>query len=300
MIQPPFLKTGDTISIVAPASSVTEDEIRHAIRYIASWGVKILYGKNLFRHMNSFAGTDIQRITDFQEMLDNPDVKAIICARGGYGTIRILDKLNFDLFRKHPKWIAGCSDICAIHACLQQQTRTESLHAVMPRNIASGRNDLISLKTLKDALFGNLTKYDVVPHPCNRNGTSEGILFGGNLSVLYSLRGTPYDVDTKDKILFLEDVHEYLYHIDRMITNLKISRKLEGLKGLVVGGMTGMKTSSSGFIKPAYSIIKEAVESYHYPVMFGLPSGHVKPNKALILGRNITMKVSDTACSLNF
>ncbi|MBN2480865.1 MAG: LD-carboxypeptidase [Bacteroidales bacterium] len=300
MVQPPFLKTGDTISIVAPASCITKDEILTAAGMFASWGLNIVYGKNMFRCRNSFAGTDSQRISDFQEMLDNPDVKAIICARGGYGSIRILDRLKFDVFRKHPKWIAGCSDICAVHAAIQQLTGTESIHAVMPRRITSGRNDLISMQTLKDALFGNMRKYDALPHAYNRHGKSEGILTGGNLSVLFSLRGTAYDLDTDDKILFLEDVHEYLYHVDRMITNLKISHKLERLKGLVIGGMNGMKTSSSGFTKPAYDIIKEAVAQYHYPVMFGIPSGHVKPNKALVFGRYVNMNVGGTGCNLVF
>ncbi|MBN1158295.1 MAG: LD-carboxypeptidase [Bacteroidales bacterium] len=300
MVQPPSLKTGDAVSIVAPASCITKNEIRHAAGMIASWGLNLIHGKNLFKCRNSFAGTDRQRISDFQEMLDNPEVKAIICARGGYGALRLLQSLKLDIFLEHPKWIVGFSDICAIHALIQQESGTESIHAAMPRRITSGRNDMISMQTLKDALFGNLRQYDVRPHACNRSGRSSGILAGGNLSVLYSLRGTAYDPDTDNKILFLEDVHEYLYHVDRMITNLKIGHKLDRLKGLVVGGMTGMKASSSGFNTPAYDIIKEAVAQYDYPVMFGFSAGHVKPNKALILGRHVTMEVSDSRCNLIF
>lgn len=300
MVQPPYLQSGDTIGIIAPASFVVQDEIKLATELIASWDLNIIYGKNLFKRKNSFAGTDIQRIEDFQEMLDNPDIKAIICARGGYGTIRILDSLKFSLFKQQPKWIVGCSDICAIHAAIQQIAGTESLHAIMPRHITARRSDQTSMQTLKDALFGNMKKYNIPPHAYNRHGSSTGMLVGGNLSVLYSLRGTKYDIETENKILFLEDVNEYLYHIDRMITNLKISYKFDKLKGLIVGGMSGMKTSSSGFDKPAYTIIREAVNQYHYPVMFGVPSGHVKPNKALILGRHVSMQINHADCSLNF
>lgn len=300
MLQPPYLKTGDTIGIVAPASFIKENEIKHAMDLISSWGINIKLGKNLFKNTNSFAGTDSQRTKDFQEMLDKDEINAIICARGGYGSVRIIDKLNFDHFINHPKWIAGSSDITILHALLQNRLGIESLHSTMPRDFSSGRGNLTSVQTLKDALFGNLKTYKARSHPYNRPGEADGILVGGNLSVLYSLRGTKYDIDTRDKILFLEDVDEYLYHIDRMIINFTSSGKLQNLKGLIIGGMNNMKPSRSGFDKPAYDIIKEATVLFDYPIMFGAPSGHTKPNNTLIFGRYVNMRIDDKQCRLIF
>jgi muramoyltetrapeptide carboxypeptidase len=264
------------------------------------WGLKVLPGKNLYRRKNSFAGNDHQRASDFQQMLDDPAVKAIICARGGYGTFRIIDKLNFRSFLKHPKWIAGCSDVTVLHAHLQKILQTESLHAIMPRHVSTPKKDEASLDSLKKALFGDLHQYQVKDHNHNREGRANGILTGGNLSVLYSLRGTKLDPDTRGKILFLEDVNEYLYHIDRMIMNLKMSGKLDDLKGLVIGGMSGMKVSVSGFRKTAFEVIREAVEEYSYPVMFGFPAGHIRPNLALIMGREVVLRVERGENSLTF
>jgi muramoyltetrapeptide carboxypeptidase len=174
-----------------------------------------------------------------------------------------------------------------------QQQGIESLHAAMPRNMKTGRNDAASLRSLVGALTGNPVAYRVPPNTCNRKGKASGILVGGNLSVLFSLRGTDWDIDTRDRILFLEDLNEYLYHIDRMMTNLLLGGKLQQLKGLVVGGMTHMKSSASGFRRSACSIIREAVMPFGFPVMFGAPSGHIRPNKALIFGRQMEMDVGD-------
>lgn len=300
MFQPPYLKTGDTIGLVAPASYVTKDEIRAGTELISSWGFRILKGNHLHKRYHSFAGTDEQRAADLQDMLDNQDVKAILCARGGYGTLRIADRLRFSGFRNDPKWIIGCSDITVLHAVMQQHLGFESLHAAMPRNMTGRKNDLLSLQSLKEALTGKSVEYRVPPHACNRKGSAEGVLVGGNLSVLYSLRGTAWDIETKNRILFIEDLNEYLYHIDRMMTNLLIGGKLQQLKGLVVGGMTKMKTSGSGFRKSACNIILDAVRGFDFPVMFGAPSGHIKPNKALILGRKMQLEVEDAQAILRF
>jgi muramoyltetrapeptide carboxypeptidase len=300
MITPPWLKSGDIIGLVAPASYVKADELARFLTFLDTWGLKFIQGKNLFRRKNSFAGNDDQRASDFQQMLDDPSVKAILCARGGYGTIRIVNKLRFDKFMRNPKWIVGCSDITVLHTLLQKNLGMESMHAIMPRHISDGKKDLSSLESLKNALFGNLKEYHLKSDRHNRSGEASGILVGGNLSVLYSMRGTELDIDTAGKILFLEDVGEYLYHIDRMIINLKISGKLKNLKGLIIGGMSGMKVSVSGFRKTAYEVIHEAVEEYTYPVMFGFPAGHMRPNLSLILGREVILGVNPDQCNLKF
>lgn len=299
MIQPPYLKNGDTIGLVAPASHVTEEELSMGIELISSLGFKILKGKYLFARQNSFAGNDDQRAEDFRAMIDNPEVKAILCARGGYGSLRMADKLDLSDFMRHPKWIAGCSDITVLHA-LMQHMGIESLHAAMPRNMTRGKADAVSLMSLKESLTGSPVSHTVPPHANNRRGHASGILVGGNLSVIYSLRGTAWDIDTRDRILFIEDLNEYLYHIDRMMTNLLLGGKLQPLKGLIVGGMTGMKASASGFRRSACNIIRDAAESFDFPVMFSVPSGHIKPNKALILGRKLEMEVGDTGGILRF
>jgi len=300
MIRPPNLRKGDTIGIVAPAGCLTEPEIAPAVDIVRSWGLNMVFGEHLFKRRNSFAGTDNQRAADFQHMLDNRDIRAILCARGGYGTVRIIDRLRFGNFLKHPKWIAGYSDITVIHSFMQQCLGTESLHGAMPRVIPPQLPDVASLDSLRAALFGKISEYTLQPNRHNLPGIATGILLGGNLSVLYSLSGTCYDPDTRGKILFLEDLNEYLYHIDRMIMNLKIRGKLKGLKALIIGGMLGMKSSPSGFHKSAHDIIREAVADYGYPVMFGFPAGHGRPNLSLPMGREVTLKVADGGCKLHF
>jgi muramoyltetrapeptide carboxypeptidase len=299
MIRPPFLQPGDAVGITAPASRVTPGELDTALDLIVAWGVRPVTARHLYSHNNSFAGNDAQRSADFQQMLDDPSIKAVICARGGYGTARILERLSIDSFLRHPKWIAGSSDITAIHAFLQQHG-IESLHSVMPRSIKAGRPDLVSLDSLRRALFGQTTEIRAPAHSYNRTGTAQGILTGGNLSVLCSLAGTKYDIDTHGHILFIEDLHEYLYHVDRMLMNLRLAGKLDNLHGLIVGSMQGMKISVSGYRKPAYDIIREAAEPYGYPVAFGFPAGHGSPNLTLILGREVTLEVNEQSCKLIF
>jgi muramoyltetrapeptide carboxypeptidase len=233
-------------------------------------------------------------------MLDDPGIRAILCARGGYGSIRIIDRLRFGNFLKNPKWIAGYSDITVIHAFMQQCLGTESLHGAMLRTLSPAVPDVASFDSLRSVLFGELKEYTLQPHRLNIPGTAKGILVGGNLSVLYSINGTCMDLDTRGKILFLEDLGEYLYHIDRMIMNLKLRGKLEGLQGLIAGGMHNMKPSPSGFRKPANDIIREAVAGYGYPVMFGFPAGHGHPNLSLILGREVKLEVGDKGCRMTF
>jgi len=300
MITPPLLRRGDTVGIPAPASCLFEPEIQPAVELIRSWGLHVVTGQYLYKRRNSFAGTDAQRAADFQAMLYDPGINAIICARGGYGTIRILHRLNFEKFIRHPKWIAGCSDITVLHAFLQQQLGIESLHSAMPRFVPPEKPDLASMDSLRAALFGEVRQYVIRPHKDNLYGTARGVLVGGNLSVLYSLAGTGIEPDTAGRILFLEDVNEYLYHIDRMIMNLASRGRLKGLKGLLTGAMNGRKVSGSGFRKPAYAIIREAVTGYGFPVMFGFPSGHQRPNLSLVLGREVQITVDRNQSCIRF
>lgn len=299
MKRPPYLKPGDTAAIVAPSGSLRETEISHGLEVISSWGLKIKTGKNLYKRINSFAGTDNQRAADIQQMLDDDNVKAIICARGGYGMTRLLKKLDFTKFVRNPKWIAGCSDITALHSVLGN-LGIESLHSAMPRGMTESAEDEASLDSLRKALFGLPQEYVIDVHPLNREGTATGILAGGNLSVLYSLRGTSYDTDTEGKLLFLEDVGEYLYHIDRMMTNLYLGNKLDKIKGLIVGGMNRMKVSGSGYRKKAYDIISDAVSEFGYPVVYGMPAGHIRPNNTLIMGRQTEMTVTSSQAVVTF
>jgi muramoyltetrapeptide carboxypeptidase len=300
MITPPHLRTGDTVGIVAPAGCLTAEEIMPAVDMFRSWGLHVVFGSHLFSRRNSFAGTDNQRASDFQIMLDDPAIRAILCARGGYGTIRIIERLDFGKFAGNPKWIVGYSDITVIHACLQQRVGVESLHGAMPRVVPPQKPDLASFDSLRAVLFGELKQYTLRPHRHNLTGNATGTLVGGNLSVLCSMAGTGLDGDTSGKILFIEDLNEYLYHIDRMIMNLKLRGRLANLKALVVGGMQGMRLSPSGFRKPAYEIIREAVAGYGYPVMFGFPAGHGHPNLSLILGREVALEVRSDYCKLVF
>lgn len=297
MIRPPYLSIGDTIGIAAPAGCLKESEIEKAVALFKSWGLTVKSGRHLFASVNSFAGNDRQRAADFQQMLDDKDIKAIICARGGYGSVRIVDKLDFTGFLQSPKWIAGYSDITILHAVIQH-LGVESIHGPMPRIARNGLPDLVSFDSLQALLFGKIRQYSLPPHKLNITGKAKGMLVGGNLSVLCSFAGAPYDIDTTGKVMFIEDLNEQLYHIDRMMMNLKITGKLDHLAALVVGYMTRMKKSD--FHKPAYKIIHELASEHKYPVMFGFPAGHDRPNLALPMGREVTLSVGEKECVLGF
>ncbi len=290
MRTPTYLKKGDKIGIIACARKITHDEIQPAIEIFNAWGLDVVLGKNLFNADNQFSGTDDERANDLQTMLDDDSIKAIISARGGYGTVRIIDKIDFTHFKKHPKWIIGYSDITVLHSQLNN-FRIETLHATMPINFMKNAE---ATATLHKALFGEIVKYDVETHPLNRKGIANAEICGGNLSLIYALTGSVSDIDTKGKILFIEDLDEYLYHIDRMMMNLKRSGKLNHLAGLVVGGLCDMKDNAIPFGKTAEEIILDAVKEYSYPICFNFPAGHIDKNSALYLGRKVKLKVADT------
>lgn len=287
MIQAPYLKKGDKIAIVASARKISMEEINPAIAILKSWGLEIVPGKNLFKSDNQFSGTDKERAEDLQTMLDDPSVKAIISARGGYGTIRIIDAIDFTKFKQHPKWIVGYSDITVLHSHIHN-LGIETLHATMPINFTKNAS---ATESLRKALFGEHLMYETEKHLLNREGNAEGELIGGNLSLIYALTGSISDIHTQGKILFLEDLDEHLYHIDRMMMNLKRSGKLDHLAGLVVGGMTDMKDNAIPFGKTAEEIIIDTVKEYSYPVCLNFPAGHIDKNMAIYFGKKVKLIV---------
>jgi muramoyltetrapeptide carboxypeptidase len=293
MITPPYLKKGDRIALVAPARKISPSEVATAINIFQSWGLEVVTGEHLFSTYNQFAGSDDQRQADFQQMLDDTSIRAIICSRGGYGTVRIIDRLDFTRFLQNPKWIVGYSDITVLHSHIHRHYGMESLHAIMPGNFKDKCDGSPSLNTLKKALFGKELSYHFPAEQYFRKGSCKGQLVGGNLSILYSLTNTDSDISTNGKILFLEDIDEYLYHIDRMMMNLRRSGKLEGLAGLIIGGMNKMHDNAVPFDKTANEIIAEAVEDYPYPVCYNFPAGHLDDNRALILGREVTLEIGE-------
>lgn len=282
MIFPLPLKAGDTIAIVATARKVSRDEMAPAIDILQQWGLHVTEGKNLYADKNQFAGDDTLRAEDFQWALDNPNIKAVLFARGGYGSVRIIDSINFSEFKKNPKWLIGFSDITTIHSHVHKQLNIVTLHAPMAINFPKTPD--VILKQIKEFLFGNSIVLNAATHPLNRTGNATGQLVGGNLSILYSLAASASDINTEGKILFLEDLDEYLYHIDRMMMQLKRSGKLHGLAGLVVGAMSDMKDNTIPFGKTAEEIIAEHVSEYNFPVCFNFPAGHITENNLLAMG----------------
>ena len=291
MITPPPLQKNDTIGIVAPARSIKREELQTAIDLFESWGVNVKLGNNLFKISDQFAGTDKERAADLQQMLDDKEIKAIICARGGYGTIKTTERIDFEQFKKNPKWIVGYSDITVLHSYVTQKLGIKTLHAIMPLNIKEETKHSSSTSLLNKVLFGKQIEFQWESKTITQSFNSiQGELTGGNLSVLYSLRGTPYDIDTDNKILFLEDLDEYLYHVDRMMMNLKTGGKLDNLKALIVGGMTGMNDNAIPYGKDAIEIILSITKDYKYPVIFDCPVGHMEPNLPLIMGGEVNLE----------
>jgi muramoyltetrapeptide carboxypeptidase len=287
---PPYLNPGDKIAIVSPARSITFEEVYPTIKLMQKWGLEVVLGTHVFNRDNQFGGTDEQRTHDLQQMLDDESIRAVLCSRGGYGTLRIIDKLDFTKFQKNPKWIIGYSDITVLHAHIHRHFGIETLHALMPVNINQETPE-DSLETMKNVIFGSKIGYTFNATRYSRPGDADGVLVGGNLSILYSIMGSRSEPDTAGKILFLEDVDEYLYHIDRMMMNLKRAGKLQKLRGLIVGGMDRMNDNAIPFGRSANQIIADAVSEYDFPICFDFPAGHGPRNLALILGRRIRLRV---------
>ncbi len=294
---PNYLKKNDSVAIIATARKVSSKELLKPIRQIRNWGLNVVTDSSLYAEENQFAGSDDLRAKALQWALDNSEIKAIFIARGGYGTMRIIDKINFSKFKKCPKWIVGFSDITVLHSHIENCYGISTLHAPMPLTFSK---NLKSVEYLRDLLFGKNVSYvfKTKSYKLNKIGDVNGSIVGGNLSILYSLLGSKSDIDTKNKILFIEDLDEYLYHIDRMILSLKRAGKLKKLKGLVIGSMLDMKDNIIPFGKNANEIIFDAIKEYDYPVVFNFPSGHDLKNFPIKLGSNVTLSISDKKCEL--
>lgn len=282
---PEYLKKGDTIGIVCPAGYMPFHKITACINMLEHWGFQVKKGTTLSHQFHYFSGTDEERLHDLQNMLNNPTIKAILCARGGYGISRIIDSLNFSTFIQHPKWIIGFSDVTVLLTHLYTQFHIAGLHAPMAAafdNVKEENN--IYLQAWYNAITGNCTQYTCPAHTMNKQGEATGELIGGNLSLITHLIGTSSDLNTTNKILFIEDVGEYIYHIDRMMMQLKRSGKLSQLSGLIVGKFTDLKDTTIPFGQTVYELIFDKIKEYHYPVCFDFPVGHVPENYALKTG----------------
>ena len=290
-MKPDYLQQGDTIGITAPARCIFEEEVMPTVQLLKEQGFNVLLSPHLFDKDNQYAGTDAERAADMQALLDNPEVKAILCARGGYGSVRIIDQLDFSHFAKYPKWLCGYSDVTVFHSHLATHYHIPSLHCTMPVNIKTALPLSESVVAMLRALRGETLHYVTPPHPLNRKGKGKGKILGGNLSILYSLLGSPSDINTEGTILFIEDLDEYLYHIDRMMMNLKRNGKLEKLAGILIGGMTDMHDNTIPYGKSAEEIVAEHCQEYHFPVCFNFPAGHTTTNLALRLGVEAELSV---------
>ena len=324
-ILPKFLQKNDTIALVAPAKKTDISIVENARKHFENWGLQVIVGDSATASFHQFSGDDDVRTQDFQTQLDNPNIKAIICLRGGYGSVRIIDQLDFSEFVKHPKWIVGYSDVTVIQNHILKNYGIASLHAEMPLKlpvfdtdcksapagastplsdqsdmvIERSRNANVSLNALKNALFGTFEPFQLQPNSLNKFGSAKAELVGGNLAILCNLLGSVSEIDTRGKILFLEDIGEYLYAIDRMMMTLKRAGKLNQLAGLVIGQFTDLKDNDIPFGKTAYEIIAEQVAVYDYPVLFDVPAGHGEINKPLIFGAVYTMEITKKSTIFN-
>ena len=299
MITPEYLKPGDTIAIVCPAGYLPATNVQTCVTVLNQWGYRVIQGTTVGGSSSTyFSGTDQERLMDFQRMLDDTTVKAILCGRGGYGTGRIIEQINFSTFLTKPKWIIGYSDITVLHAHIHQQYQITTLHAPMATafNGEGWKNDYV--QSLREALEGVTSACSGPEHSFNRQGVAKGSLVGGNLALLAHLVGTSSDLDTTGKILFIEDVGEQLYNIDRMLYQYKRSGKLASLAGLIVGGFTECKDTERPFGKTAHEIINEIVSEYNYTVCFDFPVSHTERNYALKVGAIYELRVDATGSLL--
>lgn len=294
---PPYLKKGNTIGLTCPAGYMAAEKAQTCISTLQNWGFEVMVGKTLgSASTNYFSGTDEERINELQAMLDDKHIHAILCGRGGYGIGRIIDRLDFRKFKKNPKWIIGYSDVTVLHAHLFSKLKIASLHAPMASAFNDGDNEFI--RAWHNAVLGKKLKYNCTPYEFNRTGKVAGRLIGGNLSLLAHLTGTPSDIDTRNRILFIEDIGEQIYNVDRMLYQLKRSGKLKNLAGLVVGGFTDMQDTERPFGKQVYEVINDIVAEYDYPVAFNFPVSHTTENYALKIGLNYALQVTKNKVSL--
>lgn len=306
-MKPPLLQPNDKIAIIAPSGRVFENELQENLSFIRSLGLKSVFGENLFNDFYSgyhYAGTQAERLSDFQKALDDPEIKAIWCARGGYGAVHLLEKLDWKKFKQYPKWIIGYSDITALHNEINN-FGFASLHGLTVKKLNTTYTPE-TFQSLEDALFHGKLEYEIPGNPLNRKGSAKGKLVGGNLSLVYSLSGTPHAILGKENILFLEDWCENWYHLDRMLNNLKLSGLFDRISGLILGSFTQMdiKDENPDFESPydpsSYQIIHNFIKDYDFPVCFGFPAGHTGDNRVLIFGSDVHLHVTNEKSMLEF
>jgi len=294
---PPYLKKGDQVGIICPAWKVDE-ELEDAVALLTSWGLEVVLGKTVHSSYRQYAGSDELRAQDFQHMLDHDEIKAIFAARGGYGCVRMIDRIDFTGFALNPKWIIGFSDVTVIHSHIQRNFAIPTIHGQMPMTIPDATK--ASLQSLKDTLFGKSPKYEYSSEQLLLPGEAQGKLIGGNLSLLVNVLGSPSDMDYDGKILFIEDVGEFYYAIDRMLWTLKRAGKLAKLKGMIVGGFTSLKDNKVPFGMTVEDLVKEIAAEYGYPIAFDFPAGHIDNNYTLIFGKDVSLKVEQHNVSLSY
>lgn len=294
---PPYLKKGDTVGILATARKVDLAPLQNAVRLLENWGLHVVMGKTIGLSNNQLAGADWQRATDLQQMLDDPKIKLIWCGKGGYGTVRVIDRINFTKFKAKPKWVAGFSDATVLHSHINA-LNIATIHSLV--GISAGSASPEAIESLRKAIFGESLTYTVPAHAFNKTGMVKGELTGGNLSVLYSIMGSVSETDYKGKIIFIEDLDEYLYHIDRMMMNLKRNGYFENVKGIIIGGMTKMRDNDIPWGHNALEIIQDITKEYNIPICFNFPAGHIKDNRTLIMGKTITLDVKATGTKITF
>jgi len=302
LVTPPYLKQGDSIVILAPAGILKnrQETIFKAKKLAESWGLKVVLGKHIFNKNSHFAGTDAERTADFQKALDNPNIKAIWSGRGGYGSVRVLDKLDYTTFLQHPKWIIGYSDITAFHSHVHN-LGVETMHAMMGTSVEDKPELIVeTIASFKKAIFGKPLKYTIPPSKYNKNGKAQGQLVGGNLALLASMLGSKSQTNTKGKILFIEEIGEYKYSIDRMLQSLKRAGYFDNCAGLIIGDISKIKTNSTKWGSTIEQLVLDVVKDYNFPVMFNFPAGHKSDNRALIFGRNVDLTINNENATVVF
>lgn len=298
-IHPPFLKPGDEVAIISPSSWIEEKTILEAGIFLGNWGLRVRTGKYASTRNGPFAGSDKERIFDLQEMTNDPEVRAVFCSRGGYGLLKIISSIDFSALKNNPKWYSGFSDITVLHMWLNEVCGIISVHGEMPLNYNNNEKTSETFISLKQALFGELRSHEW-SGTFYRAGNVTGEMTGGNLSLLYSLAGTKAEPSTSGKILFIEEVGEYYYHIDRMLTSLKLMGKLEGLAALLIGGMSKIEEANLPWGKDIQETIMDIVKEYTYPVFFNFPAGHTADNRAFYIGKQANIEVKGKKATLRF